>query len=196
MTIKITKDEIRALVGLKRKELDETTAEVLSDRVQDRVLNLDKFMSADVVACYIAVPGEVRTNLIISACKDAAKTVCVPAYNRNDKTYQMVKIDENSVMGSGPMGILEPMGGEVVSMDFIEAVLVPGVAFDAAGRRVGHGGGHYDRLLGGSKRTALKLGLGFEFQVFDKVPWWEHDINMDLVVTENRVIRCSVGSGS
>ena len=89
------------------------------------------------------------------------------------------------------MGISEPIDGEVVSMDKIGVVIVPGVAFDLAGRRVGHGGGHYDIFLGGDKVTAFKLGLGYEFQMFDKVPWWENDINMDLVITEDRVIRCS-----
>ena len=98
-------------------------------------------------------------------------------------------IDFESLVPFGKFGIPEPMELMKVSYKSIDAVIVPGVAFDKNGYRIGFGFGHYDKFL---KKTphAVKIGLAFEFQIVDSVPKEEHDVPVDFIITEKRVIDC------
>ncbi len=79
-------------------------------------------------------------------------------------------------------------GENIASLDSIELVIVPGIVFDIKGYRVGHGLGYYDKFL--KKTNAKKIGLAFEFQVVSEISYEEHDIKMDKIVTEDRIIDC------
>lgn len=188
----MTKNELRSLVGPERKMLDETAVLDCSIRIQKRILGMESFARSSVVACYMAFDGEVRTDMIVSACREAGKKVCMPAYRRDIGDYRLVVMEEGVPIVAGRAGVPEPACGEVFSLRSVGLVLVPGVAFDISGRRVGRGRGHYDSLLSSEKHKAVKLGLAYEFQVFDNVPAGGNDINMDLVVTEDRIIDCTL----
>jgi 5-formyltetrahydrofolate cyclo-ligase len=85
---------------------------------------------------------------------------------------------------------MEPSGGEVVAPDGVDVVVVPGVAFDRAGRRVGYGGGFYDRFLPRTRPGALAVAVAFALQVVDAVPHGGGDRGVQVIVTEDEVIRC------
>jgi 5-formyltetrahydrofolate cyclo-ligase len=100
-------------------------------------------------------------------------------------------------MVPGPSRILEPDERTWIPVDDVDLVLVPGLAFDAAGGRVGHGQGHFDRTLRQARAgRPVKAALAFEFQVFDQVPTTESDVRMDVIVTERRVIRTKSAAGA
>ena len=187
-----TKDEIRALIREKRRGLDPAWVDASSVSVARQVADLSEFRKASVVADYVAMPGEVRTDALIERCWEERKRVCVPAYRREMGRYELAGMDRDTRMILGLARILEPDERAWVSVDDVDLVLAPGLAFDAAGGRVGHGQGHYDRMLGQARTgTPLKVALAFEFQMLDRVPMDETDARMDVIVTEARVIRAT-----
>jgi 5-formyltetrahydrofolate cyclo-ligase len=135
------------------------------------------------VACYLATPGEVGTDRILRACFEAGKTVAVPARRGAPSDYGLCLLTPGAPLRAGALGILEPAVLEWVEAGGMDLIVVPGVAFDAAGRRLGHGLGCYDRLLADAGR-AFKAGLAFDWQLVPEVPADAHDVAMDAVVTE------------
>ncbi|HET6803720.1 MAG TPA: 5-formyltetrahydrofolate cyclo-ligase, partial [Casimicrobiaceae bacterium] len=101
-------------------------------------------------------------------------------------------VDLDRDVESGYRGIPEPRATcAAVALQTIDWVLTPGVGFDAAGRRLGYGGGYYDRLLPLLPRAASRVAGAFEVQLVDRVPAAPHDIGVDCIVTEQRIIDCA-----
>ena len=100
------------------------------------------------------------------------------------------KLSDFSHLEKNPIGILEPKKEHIAPFDIsdVDIVVVPGIVFDMYGHRIGFGNGGYDLLLNDSK--ALKVGLAFSFQIFDRVPAEAHDVPVDIIVTEKEIIRC------
>ena len=86
----------------------------------------------------------------------------------------------------GAFHIEEPTGDDIEDIDNIELIIVPGIAYDNRGNRVGRGKGYYDRLL--SRTKATKIGIGYDFQLVDEIDSEPHDITMDIVITDSRII--------
>jgi len=161
-----TKNEIRDEMRENRKALDADWIDENSGGIERAVAELAEFQKASVVASYVAMQGEVRTDAIIERCWDERKTVCVPAYRVEAGHYDFARMDRDARMIVGPSQILEPEQKQWIPADEVDLVLLPGVAFDSLGGRVGHGGGHYDRILGRVRSgMPFTVGLAFEFQI-------------------------------
>ena len=185
-----TKNEIREIIQGNRRGLDPVWVDESSGAVERRVADLIEFRKAAVVAAYVALRGEVRTDAIVERCWRERKAVCVPAYRPEIDRYQLAAMCEETRMTEGPLGVLEPGIKKWIPVDQVELVLVPGLAFDSSGGRVGHGKGYYDRMLEQARAgTPFTVALAFEFQVLDHVPMDPTDVRMDVIVTERRVIR-------
>jgi len=102
----------------------------------------------------------------------------------NGETYELAKLKSfrDADLRKGPMGILEPKNADVVSPKDVAVWLVPGLAFTRDGKRLGYGGGWYDRLMVEADKRALKLGVAYAFQVLENLPSEPHDIGVDSVV--------------
>lgn len=150
--------------------------------VRDHVLARPEWTAARAVAAYVAQLREVQTADLIESAYAAGKRVCVPAWRADQQGYAFAWLARDAGLKPGRMGILEPTRPDWVNPSDLDLVLVPVVAFDAHGRRLGHGGGHFDRLL--SRCPAVKVGLAFEAQRLAAVPVEAHDVGLDLVVTE------------
>lgn len=185
---------LRAEIRERRHGLQPAWIADTSRVVQERALSLPECAGASVVGCYVALRGEVATDLIIESSGRNGKTVCVPAFDRESDTYRLTRLCAASALVAGPMGVPEPVGGEPIAAADVDCVVVPGLAFDAFGGRLGHGGGHYDRMLAEIPRRATKIGLAFAFQIYDRVPVSGHDIPMDIVVSEDRTLDCARGA--
>jgi 5-formyltetrahydrofolate cyclo-ligase len=164
-----------------------------SELAQGHVIGLPEFHVARVVACYAALPGEVRTERIMAEAWKLGHAVAIPAYRADRKSYSLAVLGPQAPVRQGRWGILEPERKEWISVDDVDIAIIPGVAFDVDGGRLGHGGGYYDRLLT-SDRTGLvsdvtKIGLAFEWQVVERVPMEAKDVRMNVLVTEERTIR-------
>ncbi len=166
----------------------------LSRTIFARIAQIPEYLQAKVVLYYVDVRDEVRTSwLLPEVLGDERVTVVVP-YCVGDE-LQLFRLEDMEQLSQGAFGISEPRA-ELrniptlqVAPKEIDLALVPGVAFDPSGGRLGHGHGYYDRLLAALTSETTKIGIAFDCQIVEQVPTDDHDIAMDVVVTESRVMR-------
>ena len=153
---------------------------------------LPELKKAERIAAYVSDGTEVDLTALLLECRKAGKKVFLPRYSASANAgYEMVEINNLSQdLVPGKYGLMEPEpelpatpAGQIENMLW----LVPGVAFDTTGARLGRGKGIYDRLL--SEFGGLSIGIFYECQKADKVPAGEHDKNLDMVVTEKMIIK-------
>lgn len=180
-----TKDQIRSRILELRKQLDTAFVREGSGVIARRVLAMKEFSRAEVVGTYMAMPREAATMDLMYAAWDMGKTVLVPAWDGDSGGYRMARMSRGTEMECGPAGVLQPRAPDWVPTRDADLMIVPVVACDYEGRRLGHGGGHYDRLLRHCR--CFRLAMAFEFQVVEKIPFESHDVPVDLVVTEQNV---------
>jgi len=186
----MTKEEIRRLIRDRRRRVEPERVEQESRIIERSVIALPEFEAASVVSCYAALPREIRTDIVMGRCWSDGKRVCVPAFQREADRYGLAVIRRGMPLVEGPAKVLEPAMREWVSVCDVDFFVVPGLAFDCSGGRLGYGGGNYDRLLASRRKcSSLTVGLAFEFQVFDRIPVNESDVRLDVVITERRVMR-------
>ena len=179
------KETIRRQVRETRRRIDPVKVQAASASIAGKVLKLGEFVRASKVGCYMALPHEVQMYRVIETCWAQGKAVGVPVYDRNRKDYGFAWYRQGEATGFGPEKIPQPLTIHPAVVSELDFVLVPAVAFDPGGRRLGHGGGYYDRLLKGY--SGFKVGVAFEFQMVDAVPLEAHDVDVDLVITEKRI---------
>ena len=145
-------------------------------------------LNAKNVVCYAAFDNEVLTNKLIEYFLLKEKTVYLPKVDKNN--LLIIQIDSLRDLKKGSYGIMEPTGVAVNLEDkTVDLWIVPGIAFDIKGNRLGYGKGYYDRIL---KSVALdkKIGLCFGFQVVVHIPIQNNDEKMGWLITENKLIKC------
>lgn len=150
-----------------------------------RLLALPELAAARTVLVYSAVAGEVDVADTATGLRTRGAITLYPRVRGQE--LDLVAIEDLADLVAGHRDILEPTGPATDPTE-VDAVLVPGVAFDMRGGRLGQGGGHYDRLLP-RIGDALRIGIAFACQVVPTVPRAAHDVNVDLVVTERTVQR-------
>ena len=181
----VTKNEIREIAGEQGRKYDSEWIVSTSRVIQERVLCLPEFESAGMVCGYLAMGREVRTEMIFEAAWQLGKRICVPAYRAEDGSYGLSELAAGSQLIVGHGGVREPAVPLWVDFKTVDLMIVPGLAFDMRGGRVGRGKGYYDKLLGDmADRSFLTVGLAFRFQVFESVPMESHDVILDAVITE------------
>ncbi len=178
--------------GIKKKRdlMSLQEVEGKSSAIAKKLMATEEYQKATAVLFYAAKGNEARTEMLIRKALGEGKLVLLPITNTAAKELEISEIkDYDSDLKKGAFGIMEPKGKTDADEKLIDAVIVPGVAFDREGHRLGHGHGYYDKLL--HKMTkAAKIGLAYDFQVIEKLPRESHDHPMDVIVTESRVIRC------
>ncbi len=172
-TTQLQKDKqvVREVVRQVRRTLDPKWTEGASKYVQKRAVALPEFDAAKVIFCYMATGPEVHTDAILRAAWKAGKRVCVPATEPGQKRYRRAWLVAKAPTAPRRHGIAEPEELQWAEGVAVDLVFVPGLAFDANGGRLGHGGGDYDRLLADPDlRHARKVGLAFEYQMEKETP--------------------------
>ena len=157
---------------------------------QRHCLELPELVSAGVVALYAPVHNEVETSLLFAELLEAGKTVLFPAVASGCLEFR--RVTDVSQLTPGKYGIEEPSADcELYHPRDVDFFLVPGVAFDLLCHRVGYGKGYYDKALHAFEGRGRLAGLCYDFQVVAEVPAAPHDVQMDMVITDRRVIRNS-----
>lgn len=152
-----------------------------SEAIMARVEQLPSFREARVVLLYWSMSDEVQTHSFVERWY-REKTLLLPCVAGDDLVLRQYTGAECLVAGE-QFGIGEPTGAEWTDLDAVEMIVVPGVAFDRQGNRMGRGRGFYDRLLSSTPR-AMKVGVCYDFQMIEAVPVEPHDVRMDCVVSE------------
>lgn len=176
------KEDIRRKVRAVKSLLSEEDRQVAASKVFARLEQLAAFMLADRILMYHSLPDELST-LDFLAKWSPRKSFFLPRVN--GVALDILPYDK-STLRLGAFQIEEPQGSDLTSIDDIEMVVVPAVGYDRSGNRVGRGKGYYDRLMAGSK--ALKVGVAYDFQLFDEIEADEHDVPVDIVITESSTI--------
>ncbi|MBI2558431.1 5-formyltetrahydrofolate cyclo-ligase [Candidatus Woesearchaeota archaeon] len=180
------KSQLKQSITEKRNSLSKEELISNTNKIKNALFNLAQYKKSKTVMFYVSFNSEVGTHdMIKEALKN--KMVAVPKVE-NHEIEPSIIIDFDSLIPS-KFGILEPIELMKVAYKNIDLVLVPGIAFDKECHRIGYGFGYYDKFLKKVPK-AVKIGLAFDFQVVDKVPREEHDVPVDLIVTEKRVVEC------
>ena len=157
----------------------------------ERLVALDPFREARTVAAYAALGAEADPAAIVRAALAARKRLVFPRLVPGARSLELAACDPADLV-PGERGTRQPPpSAPAVPLDEVDCVVVPGVAFDGAGRRLGRGGGYYDATLAALPRSTARLALAFDLQLVAEVPGEPHDRTVDAVATEARVVWAS-----
>ncbi|MFK5926988.1 MAG: 5-formyltetrahydrofolate cyclo-ligase [Desulfuromusa sp.] len=171
-----------------RKQLDLTTYLYLSQQIQQQLISSRCFVRAKTLALYSPINNEVATEQVFLEAKRLNKKIYYPRVHGDE--LEFFEVFTATDLSPGSFGVAEPAPEKKNSIDELDLVVVPGVAFDLKGHRLGYGRGFYDRQLAGSLMEATSVGLGFEIQLIDLLPTEDHDQALDFIATETRFIPC------
>ena len=188
MTLRDEKTKLRHAVFQKLREQPMELRRVKSAAVLEKLRRLAEFRESKVLMFYAATDQEVDTKPLLESALREGRCVVVPRIDRKAGSLVPVKIrDAGKDLVAGSYGILEPR--EELARPFdpgqIDLVLVPGVAFDKSGRRLGRGKGYYDRFLKTLPPRIKRYGLAFDFQIFESVPFGNSDVSVHHVITND-----------
>ena len=185
------KQEIRDDILKKLNDLSEAELSLKTHELIDRLFEFANFLEAKIVLLYINCGIEVAAQDIIKKCFDYNKIVVLPAFDIEKYQMKLMKVDDlDAELKVGPRGILEPDKSlcKIVPIKRIDIAIIPGIAFDEKGARLGSGEGYYDRLIPKLSITTRKVALAFESQIIPQVPMESHDRHVDIIITEDRII--------
>jgi 5-formyltetrahydrofolate cyclo-ligase len=185
-----TKADLRALVRVRLRDLTGHARARLSQAACDQALAWAPLTRAGCVLAYAPMPSEVNVEPLIESLLARGVCVCIPRVDWDAGTIVPVRVtDLLADLTVVEHGVRQPRETlPAVGMEQIQAIVVPAVAFDLTGGRLGRGGGFYDRVLGGRARPGLVLGVGFEAQIVDEIPMEGHDQRVDALATPARLI--------
>lgn len=176
------KNEIRYKMKSLQMIMPEGTRRSAAQEVFDRLEKTAAFLLADRIMFYHSLPDELYTHDFLRkwAGKKRFYLPRVNGVNLEVLPYEETRLE------IGSFHIEEPTGNDTTAPSEIELVVVPAVAYDRKGKRLGRGKGFYDRFL--PRTNATKVGVGYEFQLVDELPTEPHDVAMDIVITQNTTI--------
>ncbi len=179
--VSFRKKELRRLIKERKKNFSPEKASSDSEKIFNQIESLPQFKQAKVVLAYWSLPDEVITHRFIQKWVGEKRfvlpivvgdTLELGAFNGLEK-----------IVTSQSFGILEPKTEELVDPKTVDFAIIPGVAFDKKGNRLGRGKGFYDRFL--KETNAFKVAVGYDFQILDEVPVSSFDVPVDMVVSTN-----------
>lgn len=177
----MVKSNIRSL--MKKQLLEQSKEEIISnsERICEKLLSLKEIKETHSIGFYLAKPTEVTLDYAIEQLI-GLKKISVPVTNAH---IEFAELSSLEALHIGKFGIREPKIKKLI--DYApEVIIVPGVAFGLCKNRIGYGKGFYDSYL--KNKKTFKIGIAFDFQITEKVPCESHDVQMDLIVTEKRII--------
>ena len=185
-----SKTALRVALLSQRNSLSKEKAGAWSRSVQARLLETSLYRSATAIALYSSVQNEAATEELRDHSLRNGKRVVYPRLLSN-RSLELVEIESATELVRGKSGIPEPIGDKVLSHGEVDLLLiVPGVAFDPKGNRLGRGQAWYDRVIRQWGSRATPVGLAYEFQVIDRVPVDSWDEKVLFISTQERFIDC------
>jgi 5-formyltetrahydrofolate cyclo-ligase len=172
-----------------RCALDPASCSRAAQSLADSLGSLPEVVIARTVLAYGATPEEIDPAIAVERLRSCGVTIAYPRIEAPGVLGLHV-VDDESELVRGPFGLTQPTEkAPRIQAREIDAVIVPGVAFDANGWRLGYGGGYYDRLLPVLRDDCARIGVAYDEQVLESIPAQEHDVRMHVVVTPTRILR-------
>ncbi len=189
------KKKIRARLLRKRDSIPPELKVQKEAAIEKRLFALEEFRKAKSILAYVSFRSEVDTTRFLQDIINLGKRLILPVVDSRHRVLKLYEVKETSELEHGYMGILEPGVREnrEVTLSDIDLVIIPGAGFDLKGNRLGYGGGYYDKLLSSTTPTPTPflVALAFEEQVSEEIPSETHDIKVDMIITDKRLIRCA-----
>lgn len=165
--------------------------DALSVEINARILELPILRNSHIISTYLHIGSEVRTRKIVDWALSSGKSVIVPITDPTNKRLVFSEVkDPEQELEQGNHGIFEPKPEfrRIVPLEQADVVLIPGVAWDRHGYRIGYGAGYYDRSINALRRPVAKIGLAYKFQLVPRVPRSHFDRRVERLATETAII--------
>lgn len=189
--IQITKSQIRSDIAKSLATLSEKEIVVKTKAIENKLFEFANFLESKITLMYVNSDSEVPTHKILARSYAYSKILVLPAFKPESFEMTLMKVDDlNHDLKSGSRGILEPDADrcKVVPIERIDIAIIPAVALDEKGGRIGSGDGYYDRLIPNLAITTRKVALALEEQIIPQVPIESHDKHVDIIITDKRII--------
>ncbi len=180
------KRSIRSRFLAERKSCPQALCHAASREIQQRFLNSSLFREAGCLALYSAIHNEVLTDVVADRALEVGKTLAYP--HTGEDSLEFVRVRTLADLAPGKFGVLEPQDGERLALEKLDLIVVPGVAFDLSGHRLGYGRGFYDRALSVCRADCARVGFAYDFQLVTALPAAQHDKRLSALVTESRIL--------
>ena len=189
--IGVAKIQIREDIAKMISALSESDIAKKVRAIENRLFEFANFLEAKIALLYVSGDNEVQTKNIIKRAYSYNKIVVLPAFDAKTFEMKLMKVDKFAQeLKPGSRGVAEPDASlcKIVPIDRIDIAIIPGLAFDEKGGRIGSGKGYYDRLIPKLAITTRKVALTFEEQIIPQVPMESHDKYVDIIITDKRII--------
>ena len=189
---------IRKMIVQKREELGGLEKEEKNIAIAQRLFGMDEFKKSKTIFCFLSTSFEVQTERIILESLRLGKQVLVPLLDpggENLKASRIPSMDIDFVIGEYGVRQPAPKFRNIVPFSNIDFVVVPGLAFDSLGNRIGYGGGFYDKFFKKITGNVSRVAVGYDFQLFNLVPHSDLDEPVHFLITETKALRCRDMSG-
>jgi len=188
------KKTLRIQILEKRDDLSENEIRERSKAIIKRLYSLPEYKEAKNILFYVSVNTEVDTHKAIKELlAENDKTIIVPYVLKNNKILQLSELKDFNELERKTFDILEPKDAYIRKYDpeKLDLIIVPGLVFDPSGNRIGYGHSYYDNFLKTLKNIPTTIGLAYDFQIVEKIPSKQHDIPVDIIVTEKTELKCN-----
>ncbi len=188
---KISKKSLVSDVLEKMSMLTQEEREAKQKAVESNLLSFANFLEAEFVLLYIQRSTELPTERIIRTSLDVRKGIVLPAYSESRHSITLLRINNyDTDIIKTESDILEPDPNvcKKIPLDMIDVAMIPGLAFDEKGGRVGFGDGFYNRLISKLPETTRKVAIAFEEQLVEHIPMESRKYNLDIIITDKRTI--------
>ena len=182
----------------RKNRVGQQNKDAISRDIVTAFMAMPEYVAAKTILYYVDAGSEVRTRHMLPEALAGGKQIVVPYCIVETNELELFLLEDMSELVEGAYKILEPkvelrsLPGKTVAPEDLDLVMVPGTAFDVSGGRMGQGKGYYDRMLARVRPNAPLVAIAFDCQIFDAIPVASHDVFMDKVLTESRVL---IGKG-
>lgn len=188
---KMNKKELRKIMIEKRDNIHKEEKAVMDKNIIFSLKEKEFYKNSKNIFIYLGFGSEIDTMSYIQDFINDGKHIFIPRTDIKTKKMEAVEITSLDGLKENKYGILEPNDNkEEFYKNNLDLIILPGVAFDHSGRRIGYGGGYYDRYLEDIDKRIIKVALIYDFQLLENVPAEEHDIKADYIITETMSIKC------
>lgn len=194
------KASIRQYILSRRDSISEEIRKAKDERIKGMLLGLSEFEASHKILLYASFRSEVDTFSLLKYCIAHGKVAVLPRVDRQNNELKIYEIKDTGELVKGYFGIPEPNVSADISesrrmnVEHMDLIIVPGVAFDGHCNRLGYGKGFYDKLLSKVRGQGLEvkrvIALAYEEQIVESIPSEPHDIKMDKIITDKRIIEC------
>ncbi len=181
------KKDIRKMILSQRNKISLKERQKKSGVILKRLIQTSYFLKAFTMMIYVSFSSEVMTEKLINYALRKEKKIAVPTVDLAGHQLILSEIKHYEELVPSTYGIKEPKQLRIINPDQVELFILPGLAFDEQGTRLGYGGGYFDRLLSTKNTSQNLIGIAYELQIQKELPCTHHDISVNKVITEKKV---------